>query len=186
MRRCRYKTLAIASIVAALLLAEAGGLFLNRPPNIDCLPEASGPQRITEARAIKTVVRPWRGPHHVYGLFVIPSQFVETKRYAVTISVEGMLHYCMWVERSSKERRQVISAEPGGYLVQEYVPTRVAMWFLINGRLGDLRRPENWAIVFSVNVRDDSVARRATQSSPCAFGQTGSCGASTGLKEGSP
>jgi hypothetical protein len=149
MRRCRYKTLVIASIVVALLLAEAGGLLLNTPPNTDCLPEASAPQGISEARAIKTVVRPWRGPHHVYGLFIIPSQFVEAKRYAITISVEGVLYYCMWVEKSVRQRRQIISAEPGGYLVREYMPTRVALWFLINGRLGDLRRPENWAIVFS-------------------------------------
>jgi hypothetical protein len=149
MRRCRYKTLVIASMVVALLLAEAGGVLLNRPPNTDCLPEASAPQRATEVRAIKTVVRPWRGPHHVYGLFIIPNQFVETKRFVVTIRVEGVLYYCMWVEKSLKESRPVISAEPGGYLVREYVPTRVALWFLINGRLGDLRRPENWAIVFS-------------------------------------
>ena len=54
----RYKTLAIALAVVALLLAEAGGLLLNRPPNTDCLPEVSAPQRITEARAIKTVVQP--------------------------------------------------------------------------------------------------------------------------------
>jgi hypothetical protein len=147
--RSRYQFMAIASIVVALLLAEAGGWFLNRPPNTDCLPEVSAPQRITEARAVKTVVRPWRGPHHVYGLFIIPNQFVETKRYAVTISVEGVLYYCLWVERSLKHKREVISAEPGGYLVREYVPTRVALWFLINGLSGDLRRPENWAIVFS-------------------------------------
>ena len=145
----RCKTLAIASIVAALLLADAGGWLLNRPPNTDCLPEASAPRRMTEARAVKAVVQPWRGPHHVYGLFIIPNQFVETKRYAVTISVEGVLQYCMWVEKSLKQRRQVISVERGEYLVREYVPTRVALWFLINGLFGDLRRPENWAIVFS-------------------------------------
>ncbi len=147
--RIRYKTMAIASMVAALLLAEAGGWLLNSPPNTDCLPEAFTRQNVIEARAIETVVRPWRGPHHVYGLFIIPDQFAETKRYAVTISVEGVLYYCMWVEKSVKQRRRVVSAEREGYLVREYVPTRVALWFLINGLSGDLRRPENWAIVFS-------------------------------------
>jgi hypothetical protein len=146
---CRYKSVAIASIVVVLLLADAGGWFLNRPPNTDCLPEASAFQRVTEARAIKVVVQPWRGPHHVYGLFIIPNRFIDTKRYAVTISVEGVVVYCMWVEKSVRQTRRVISAERVESLVPEYLPTRVAMWFLINRRLGDLRRPENWAIVFS-------------------------------------
>jgi hypothetical protein len=141
--------MAIASIVVALLLADAGGWFLNRPPNTDCLPEAFTDQSVKGARAIKTVVQPWRGPHHVYGLFIIPKQFAETKRYAITISVEGALYYCMWVEKSLTQRRKIISAEPGGYLVREYVPTRVAMWFLINGLSGELRHPENWGIVFN-------------------------------------
>jgi len=149
MSRCCYKILTIASIIAALLLVEADGLLLNRPPNTDCLPEAYSPQGIAEARAVRTVVRLWRGPHHVYGLFLIPTQFMERKRYALTISVGGVLHYCMWVEKSMGQRRKVISNEPGGYLVREYVPTRVALWFLIHGRLGELRRPGNWAIVFS-------------------------------------
>jgi hypothetical protein len=145
----RYKSVAITSLVVILLLADAGGWFLNRPPNTDCLPEASAPRRGTDAHAIKTVVQPWRGPHHVYGLFIIPSQSVEIKGYAVTISVGGALYYCMWVEKSLRQTRRVISAGRGGYLVRAHVPTRVALWFLINGLIGELQRPENWALVFS-------------------------------------
>jgi len=142
----RHKSLVSALMVAVLLVADAGGWLLNRPPNTDCLPEVSAPEGGTGTRAIKTVVQPWRGMHHVYGLFIIPDRFAATKRYAVTISVDGVLYYCMWVEKSLKRR---MSPEHGEYLVQEYVPTRVALWFLINGLLGDLRRSENWAIVFS-------------------------------------
>lgn len=98
---------------------------------------------------METVVRPWLGPHHVYGLFSIPNEFVETKGYTVTISVNGVHYYCLWVDNSLKQKRRVLSAEPGRFLVREYVPTRVTLWFLINGLLDDLRRPENWAIVFS-------------------------------------
>ena len=146
---CRYRSMAITSIVVVLLLADAGGWFLNRRPDTDCLPEASPPQRGTQAHAIKTVVQPWRGPHHVYGLFIVPSHSVEIRRYAVTISVEGALYYCMWVEKSLRQTTRVISVEDGGYVVRAPVPTRVALWFLINGLIGDLRRPENWALVFS-------------------------------------
>jgi len=148
--------MAIASIVILLLLADAAGWFLNRPPNTDCLPEASASQRGTRAHASKTVVQPWRGPHHVYGLFLVPSQSVEIKRYAVTISVEDALYYCMWVEKPLRhasevncaERSGVNCVESGGYL-RQYVPTRVALWFLINGLMGDFQNPKNWALVFS-------------------------------------
>jgi len=146
---CRDKTMVVASIVIVLLFADAGGWFLNRPPNTDCLPEASAPQSGSEAHAIKTVVQPWHGPHHVYGLFLVPSQSVEINRYALTISVEGALYYCMWVEKSLRHTSEILRAESKEYLVRQYVPTRVALWFLINGLIGDLRHPKNWALVFS-------------------------------------
>ena len=146
----RSKALAVVSIVAVLLfLADAGGWLLNRPPSTDCLPEAFAGERGNEARAIRTVVQPWRGPHHVYGLFALPEQLMESKRYAVTISVKGTLRYCLWVERSRWHRWQFVGTEEGRHVVRLYVPTRVALWFLVNGRLDDLRRTENWAVVFS-------------------------------------
>ena len=39
-------------------------------------------------------------------------------------------------------------AEPAHSLLRSYVPTRVALWFLLNGLFGDLRRPCNWTLVF--------------------------------------
>ena len=153
---CHYKSMAIASIVILFLLADAAGWLVNRSPNTDCLPEASTPQSGTKTHASKTVVQPWRGLHHVYGLFLVPSQSLEIKRYAVTISVEDALYYCMWVEKSLRHAIEVNCAETsgvncvesGGYL-RQYVPTRVAVWFLIHGLIGDLRNPKNWALVFS-------------------------------------
>jgi len=143
---CRDKSMVVASMVIVLLFADAGGWFLNRPPNTDCLPGASAPQGGIEAHASKTVVQPWRGPHHVYGLFLVPNQSVKIKRYAVTISVEGALYYCMWIEKSLRPTSEVGS---GGYLVRQYLPTRVALWFLLNGLIDDLRNPKNWALVFN-------------------------------------
>jgi len=98
---------------------------------------------------METVVRPWLGPHHVYGLFNIPEKFVETKGYTLTISARGVLYYCARVGKSLRQSRRVVSVQPGIYLVEQYLPTRVTLWFLINGLLGDLRRPENWGIAFS-------------------------------------
>src|SRR5438445_652961 len=41
-----------------------------------------------------------------------------------------------------------VAAEPGHSLLQQYVHARVALWFLVNGVFGDLRRPRNWTLVF--------------------------------------
>ena len=104
---CRRKTVVIPLMIAALLLAEAGGWFLNTNPSTDCLVEVSAPGRVTRARAIETVVQPWRGPHHVYGVFSIPSGFEGAKRYAVTVSVDGVLRYCMWVEKPLSQKGEL-------------------------------------------------------------------------------
>src|SRR5215467_8624724 len=113
----RSKALAVVSIIVMLLLlADAGGWLLNRPPSTDCLPEAFAEERRNETRAIRTVVQPWRGQHHVYGLFVLPEQLKESKRYAVTISVKGTLRYCLWVERSRWHRWQFVGMEEGHHV----------------------------------------------------------------------
>jgi len=144
-----YKVTAIVSIIVALLLGDADGWFLSRSPDTDCLPAVLSREKTNEVPAVRTVVRPWRGPHQVYGLFTVPDQLTETQRYAVTITVKGTLRYCKWVERSGWHAWQYVTAEDGKFLVREYVPTRVALWFLMHGRLDELRSPENWAMVFS-------------------------------------
>lgn len=143
-----YVTIAFAAIVVPLLLAESDGWLLDPPPNADCRPGASAAQGTTEVRAVGTVVRPWLGPHHVYGHFNIPDAFVETEGYTLTISVKGALYYCMWVGTSLKQKMRTVSAEPGRHLVREYVPTRVTLWFLVHGLFGELLDPENWTIAF--------------------------------------
>jgi|SRR5215467_12298579 len=50
-------------------------------------------------------------------------------------SVDGVLCYCMRVEKSLRQTKRPISAEGGESLVREYVPSWIALWVLINDRL---------------------------------------------------
>src|SRR5262249_23218830 len=123
-------------------------MVLSRPPNTDCVSVALSRDKTREVPAIRTVVRPWRGPHHVYGLFAVPDQLTETKRYAVMITVKGNLCGCKWVERSRWHAWKYVAGQDGKDLVREYVLARGAI-VSDAGRFDDLRSPENWAMVFS-------------------------------------
>jgi len=98
--------------------------------------------------ASKVVVHPWYGPHHVYGIFVIPSQY-DDQRYSVTVSVRGVNEQAALGERSENVHGNIITTEPGHYVEHAHLRTRVALRSFVTGRFGDLRAPCNWALVFT-------------------------------------
>lgn len=143
------KTIAIASAGVALVLAATCVWLLNRPPTASCGAEAPADQRGYKIQATKVVVRPWLGQHQVYGIFLVPSRYQDNKEYTVTMNVRGFNQYFTVYERSIKENVDDVFAKAGHYLMRSYVPTRVALWFLINGQFGDLRHPCNWTLLFN-------------------------------------
>jgi hypothetical protein len=136
-------------VAAAFVLAMAAAAWLAlRPGSSAC--HASGPAgpgvyRIAPARI---VVRPWYGPHHVYGVFVVPDRFND-RRYSASLAVDGLTREI--VRRRLPEKTYVDGtlAMPGHYLRRVFVPTRMALWFLVTGRFGELRSPCNWELVFA-------------------------------------
>ena len=132
----------------ALILAGTVVWLLNKPPTADCAGGAAADHKVHEIRATKVVVQPWLGPHHVYGIFMVPTQYSHNKQYVVTMTIRGLNGYFAEGDRSDKQYVDDASVEPGHYLLHSYVPTRVALWFLVNGRFGDLRRACNWTLVF--------------------------------------
>jgi hypothetical protein len=127
-------------------LAIALGLTLwlgIRQPTTGCGPSASA----HEIEPATIVVRPWLGPHHVYGVFVVPNQFRDG-RYAVTLAVRDFREP---VIRNSKRDKPYVDpalSTPGHYLERAYVPTRVALRFFVSGRFGDLRTACQWRLSF--------------------------------------
>ena len=132
----------------ALILAGTVVWLLNKPPTADCAPEAPANHEVHTIRATKVVVQPWLGPHHVYGIFMVPNGYKHNKKYAATMTVRAFDRSFVVGERSGTQYVDGVVAEPGNYLLSRYIPTRVALWFLVNGLFGDLRRPCNWALVF--------------------------------------
>jgi hypothetical protein len=152
------KGIKIRLVVLTPILAVVMMMWLvNKPPTSNCGSEEPADPNVYKIRATKVVVQPWLGEHQVYGIFTVPDRYKHNKNYAVTMAVRGFDHQFAVVERSDKrledlnERLQYVDhvfAPPGHYLLRSYVPTRVALWFLVNGRFGDLRRPCDWTLVF--------------------------------------
>ena len=136
-------------LAAAFVLAMAAAVWLAlRSSAVSCgasAPAAPGLYRIAPARI---VVRPWYGPHHVYGIFVVPDRFND-KRYAVSLAVHGVTRQIVRRRLPEKTYVDATLAAPGHYLRRVFVPTRVALWFLITGRFGELRTPCQWELVFA-------------------------------------
>jgi hypothetical protein len=146
--RVAVKIIGVVSAASALMFAGTVVWLLNKPPTADCAAEAPADHRAHEIRAAKVVVQPWLGQHRVYGIFMVPNRFAHNKKYVVTLTVRGFGRYFAVDEHSDKLYVGDVSAEPVYYFLRSYVPTRVALWFLVTGLFGDLRRPCNWALVF--------------------------------------
>ena len=142
------RTIGSALAGVALVLVGTVVWLLNRPPTADCVAEAPTGRKAQEIRATQVVVQPWLGKHHVYGIFVVPSRYRHNRKYIVTTTVRGFDHSWAIGERFDEPYVDDPVAGPGHSLLRSHVPTRVAMWFLLNGLFGDLRRPCNWALVF--------------------------------------
>ena len=143
------KTIGSAAAGMALVLGGTVVWLLNKPPTVDCVAEAPTDRKAHEIRATKVVVQPWLGKHRVYGIFLVPSRYRHNRKYIVTTTVRGFDHSWVIGERFEEQHMGDQGAEPGHSLMRSYVPTRVALWFLLSGLFGDLRRPCNWTLVFT-------------------------------------
>jgi hypothetical protein len=135
------KKIGVGLASAILILAGILAWLLNMPPTHDCPEEgSSAPPKF---RPAKVVARPWFGRHEVYGIFMIPLRFRSGRTYSGTLSVNG---YRAELPPDTQMVQQVegVNVKPGYYLVQGYVPTHMALIFLLNGQFGDLRASCNW------------------------------------------
>ena len=142
----------IATAVVVALLAAAT-LLVNMPPLTECPSETQVAARQHWFRAMQTMVQPWRGPHHVYGIFTIPEQYKFDHLYTAKLTIQGVPTE---FQAGSPEDEDIYSGrpKPGYYAKRVYLSTRTALWFLLTGRFGDLRTSCHWWLVISDRVRD--------------------------------
>ena len=146
--RGAQKTSWIASFGVAVVLAGTVAWLLNKPPTADCNAEAPVDHAAHKILATKVVAQPWLGEHHVYGIFMVPNRYKHNKNYAASMTIRGFDPHFALGERSGGQYVDGVFAEPGHYLQRSQLQTRVALWFLVKGLFGDLRRPCNWTLVF--------------------------------------
>lgn len=124
----------------AVLLAAA---LVSMPPLTACVSVPPHSDRQYWVRATEIVVQPWRGEHHVYGVFTIPVRYRDQRRYTAELKIYGLSEgspdissgpSTVYDEQANREH----------YLKRVYFPTRMAFWFLLTGRFGDLTSSCHW------------------------------------------
>ena len=127
-------------LVICVLSAE----LLSTSPTQNCTLEYStAPYKTHPA---KLVVRPWLGQHQVFGIFKIPLRYRSGRTYSGTLTVQSFTSEFLPDSQPQTQLIEDVVAEPGYYLVRGYVPTRIALWFLMTGRSSQLRSPCEWTL----------------------------------------
>ena len=84
----------------------------------ECRSEAPVAAKQHWFHATQTVVQPWRGPHHVYGIFTIPEQYKFDHLYTAKLTIQGIPAE---FQAGSPEEEDIYGgrAEPGYYIKRE-------------------------------------------------------------------
>jgi hypothetical protein len=131
-----------------IFLLSLSIIILSCPMNSsDCDSEAFLASKTTKFQvyATKVIVQPWRGRHHVYGIFMIPDEYKQSPFFVVT--VQGVGSYCS-KQFGYKNNFNDIFAEPGTYLVRKFIRTRTALRFILQGLYFQLNDKQNWTLTF--------------------------------------
>jgi hypothetical protein len=91
----------------------------------------------------KIVIEPWRGRHHVYGIFMIPDGYVRD--HLITIKIPGKPTYC-GILLFPSNTYDGIYAKPGHYLMKGYLQTRTTLELIFEGKANQLQQPSNWRL----------------------------------------
>lgn len=133
-----------------LLSAMAG--LANLFSSITCADEPPFKSKYYQARAIGVKVEPWRGLHHVYGVFAVPLQYRQHRLYTARLRLEGFNEE--FPEISPEAGR--IYDPPAGtkqYVMRVNFSTRTALRYILLGRFRDLSAPCHWWLIIEDRVR---------------------------------
>ncbi len=140
-----HTTTGMAVATVALLVAGTATWLWTAPTTADCAAAAADPGA-HELRARRVVVQPWRGPHHVYGVFIVPNRYKPNLNFVVRMPIRGFDHQIAIAARPDNRHMEAVVVPPGHYVLRGYVPTRMALWFLVTGHFHQLRQPCNWML----------------------------------------
>ncbi|MCF4969256.1 hypothetical protein [Nostoc sp. CMAA1605] len=106
----------------------------------------------TEAE--KITIRPWRGQHNVYAIFMIPKSYQY--EYLFRLHLPSEQTYCGVIHRTHQSVVDGVVAKPGYYLLKGYLNTRIALNLMIQGKLNQLKQSHNWELGYVRKTRKSS------------------------------
>ncbi|OUL31900.1 hypothetical protein [Nostoc sp. 106C] len=92
----------------------------------------------------KIVIQPWRGQHHVYGVFSVSKEFQTDNLMQVTLPDHST--ECGIVDPIDNSYSNGAYAQPGHYLVKGYLNTRIALLLIVQGKGNELEQANNWTL----------------------------------------
>ncbi|MBU7583259.1 MAG: hypothetical protein KAF91_10190 [Nostoc sp. TH1S01] len=95
--------------------------------------------------ASQVVVQPWRGEHHVYGIFMVPDEYKEAPFFVLTVLGAG--NYCSRPFGYS-QNYDAVFAQPGTHLIRYYLRTRIALRLIVQGSYFQLNDQKNWRLIY--------------------------------------
>jgi hypothetical protein len=101
----------------------------------------------------KIVVEPWKGQHHVYGIFQIPSGYLNDRM--LKVEIPGSKAYCGILAYGGTAKLDGVQAKPGHYLMKGMLNTRFAMKLILQGKQKELKQPQNWNLGYT-KIEDKS------------------------------
>lgn len=131
--------------------------YIQKPSVISECPDFITQASVTDTTKIihptQVVVRPWRGRHQVYGVFVLPPGYEATRFFQFSSQDAGS--YCgklsgldHFIPDPSVDSSDTPFWEPQGdrVVVLGYLRTRTAWWLISKGKNGQLNHRENWSL----------------------------------------
>lgn len=91
----------------------------------------------------KIIIEPWRGQHHVYGIFMIPDDYIHD--HIITVLMPGTQTYC-GILLFPRHSYSGINAKPGYHLMKGYLQTRTTVELIVQGKVNQLQEPSNWRL----------------------------------------
>ncbi len=95
----------------------------------------------------KIVVEPWRGEHHIYGIFQIPGGYLNDK--LLKVEIPGSRTYCGVVAYGGTVTTDGVYAKPGYYLMKGFLNTRIAIKLILQGKQEELKQSKNWNLGYT-------------------------------------
>lgn len=107
--------------------------------------------QLFQAKPYEVVVQPWRGRHHVYGIFMLPNQHQLKSPVFLTIKGAGTFPRLGYVFADNVERYPV---KPDHYFLRVHLKTRVALLIILQGLGSQLIQPGNWTMTYTLSPDD--------------------------------